>query len=292
MDENALISALQDGFPLDTTVVSAVVGALVTTVFLRRDTSVKEFEKIKAGKFNEVIDSLLKSGKMSYLEYYKCNNFLKIAKIADKVFKDTNSAEDWKRDQQYNFDWFVRFFEYASSIGNEEMQRVWGSVLAGEINAPGRTSFSLLHSLFMLHQEQANLFGEICKFTMLDDKNLKPHLFLFVATNREMFARRGITPTALKELERLGFIECDFRDEYIFENKKILRTGNKQIIIKGNPDNDNKIKTGNVKLTHDGQVLYSVIDDKFKGYRSDVVNFIIARFLKRKCTVYINGRLV
>lgn len=292
MDENLLISTLQNALAIDSTAVSAVVGALVTTIFLRRDTSVQEFEKVKAGKFDEVIDSLLNSGRMSYLEFYKCKNFLKIAKIADKVFKENNSSENWKRDQQYDFDWFTRFFEYASNISNADMQRIWGSVMAGEINAPGTVSFTLLHSLFMMRKEQATLFGELCKYTLLDIKDLKPQLFIFVSTNRELFARRNITPTSLRELERLGLVECDFRDEYIFKNKKVLRRGNKVIEVYGNANNENKIKAGNVKLTDDGQVLYSVIDEGYRAYRSEIVNFIITRLLKRNCTVYINGRLV
>lgn len=168
------------------------------------------------------------------------------------------------------------------------MQHIWGAILAGEINAPGRTSFSLLHALFVMWQEQAALFGEICKYAFLDAKDLQPQLFLYVAKNRELFARRGITPTSLKELERLGLIECDFQSEFIFRNKKILRVSNKKIEVYGNPDNENKIKVGNVKFTDEGQVLYGVIRDRFGAYRSDIVNFIIVRLLKRKCTIYIS----
>ena len=59
--------------------VNVITGSLFTAVFLRKNTATQEFEKIKAGRFQEVADKLLESGKMTYTEYYKANNFLKIA---------------------------------------------------------------------------------------------------------------------------------------------------------------------------------------------------------------------
>ena len=41
----------------------------------------------------------------------------------------------------------------------------------------------------------------------------------------------------------------------------MLRAGNKQIIIYGDPNNLKKVKTGNAKLTEDGYALYSIIDE-------------------------------
>lgn len=291
MDSNALISALQNGLAIESSAVSAIVGALITTIFLRRDTSVQEFEKVKAGMFEDVIESLLKSGKMSYMEFYKCKNFLQIAKIADRVYKEEYS-DNTEKETEHDFDWFARFFEYASNIGNEEMQLIWGAIMAGEINAPGKTSFSLLHALFMMRKEQIDLFGEVCKFSMLDVEDLKPQLFVYLAAHRDMFKRRGITPSSLKGLERLGLIECDFKNGYIFENKKVLRAGNKQIIIYGNPSDFKKVKVGNAKLTEDGYALYSMIDATYKKYRADYVNFIIECLHAHGCTIYVNGKLL
>ena len=291
MDGNALISAIQNGLSIDSSAVSAVVGALITTIFLRRDTSVQEFEKVKAGMFEDVIESLLKSGKMSYMEFYKCKNFLQIAKIADRIYKEEYS-DSGEKETEHDFDWFARFFEYASNIGNEGMQLVWGAIMAGEINAPGKTSFSLLHALFMMRKDQINLFSEVCKFSMLDIEDLKPQLFVYLATHRDMFKRRGITPSSLKELERLGLVECDFKNGYIFENKKILRAGNKQITIYGNPSDFKKVKVGNAKLTEDGYALYSMIDGTYKKYRADYVNFIIECLHAYGCKIYVNGKLL
>ena len=38
-------------------------------------------------------------------------------------------------------DWTARFFQYAQDISKEEMQQIWSSILAGEVESPG-TNFS------------------------------------------------------------------------------------------------------------------------------------------------------
>lgn len=290
MDGNTLIEVIKSGIPMINSSLSAIVGAVVTTLFLRRNTRVTEFEKIKAGKFSELIDELLKNGKMSYLEYYKCTNFLQIAQKADTMYQEKESTEP----KYYDFDWFIRFFEYSSNVSNDDMQALWAKILAGEVQNPNSTSITLLNTLSMMRQEQAQFFCNISRFALMDmdiSKNLA-HLLIFVSTNREAYERENITPTTLKNLERLGLLECNFLDEYVFMNKKIFRTGNKIITVYGDPSNQGKIKAGNIKFSEDGQLLYSALDNDLKRYRGDILDFTITRFQKRNCRVTINGREV
>lgn len=288
MDGNALIEIIKGGLPIFNSTVSAIAGAVVTTLFLRKNTSTTEFEKIKAGKFKDVIDNLLDNGKMSYLEYYKCKNFLQIAQKADNMCGEESTAPQGFHD----FDWFIRFYEYASNIGNEEMQILWAKVLAGEVQRPNTTSVTLLHTLSMMQQEQALAFRNVSRFALMDINDDFAHLLLFISTNRESYEKENITPTLLKELERLDLIECTFSDEYIFKQKKVFRAGNKVITIYGDPENYGKIKAGNVKFTRDGQLLYSALDKDSKRYRSDILDFTITKFQRRNCRVIINDREV
>lgn len=288
MEQNSLINLLKNSMTFVSSSVSAVVGALVTTLFLRKNTETNEFEKIKAGKFEEVANELLDSGKMTYLEYYKCKNFLKIAKLADKKLQEESSFEENTSEKAYDFDWFVRFYDYSSNVSDEQMQKLWSSILAGEVKNPGTTSISLMHALSMMRQDQAMFFCNISRFVLKDIKTYEPHLLLFVSSNREAYKSSGITPAALKELEHLGLVECDFATEYIFIKKKMFRSGNKIITVYGDPNNDNKIKAGNVNFTKDGKLLYAIIDDSFKRYRNDILNFTIKKFTYRNCQVKVN----
>lgn len=60
---------------------------------------------MKAGKYSEALDDLLENGKITYFELYKCQNFLKIAKIADEYHQEKQEEES----KFFDFDWFMRF---------------------------------------------------------------------------------------------------------------------------------------------------------------------------------------
>lgn len=288
MDGNALIEVIKSGVPVLNSSISAIAGAIVTTLFLRKNTLTAEFEKIKAGKFSEVIDDLLDSGKMSYFEYYKCKNFLEIAQKADELHSDDGTIDSSHVDD--DFDWFIRFFDYASNISYDEMQILWAHVLAREVESPNTTSLTLLHTLSMMRREQALAFRNIARFALMDITGDFSHLLLFVSSNREAYEKENITPTILKDIERLGLIECNFTEEYVFRRKKVFRTGNKAVTVYGDSHNQHKIKAGNVKFTKDGQLLYSVLDSDSRRYRSDILDFTITRFKNRNCQVVINER--
>lgn len=173
MDENTLIEVIKSGLSLANSSISAIVGAVITTLFLRKNTQTTEFEKIKAGKFSEVVDQLLNSGKMSYLEYYKCKNYLDIAKKADIKLSEINKFADNSESShnEYNFDWFIRFFEAAGNISNEEMKTLWASVLAGEVHQSGSFSLRTLDTLYNMTPYEAELFADISRI-ILDDSFL------------------------------------------------------------------------------------------------------------------------
>lgn len=288
MDEIMPNEFLENGLSLTSASISSVVGAIIGTLFLRKNTKTSEFEKIKAGKFNVVIDQLLESGDMTYLEYYKCNNFLEIAKKADLHIQKVHANDTEHQNQIYDFDWFVKFYDYAGNISNSEIQELWALILAREITSPHQIPLSLLHSLSIMRSEQANLFCNISRFALRDIKSEEAHLLIFISSNREAYKDSGITPSLLKEIERLGLIECDFKSEYIFLNKKAFKTGNKIITVYGDPNNENKIKSGNVCFTKDGQLLYSILEGDYKNYRSDILDFTLSKFSLRNCNIQIN----
>lgn len=287
MNENALIEVLKGGISTMGSSVSAVVGAIITTLFLRKNTETTEFEKIKAGRFESVIDKLLDSGRMSYLEYYKCKNFLMIAKKADEMYTEDQNSHH----KEYDFDWFIRFYDYSSNISDQEMQDFWARLLAKEIENPKSVSLTLLHALFMMRQEQAHSFCNISQFAFMDASNKLAHLLLFISTNKKAYLGDGITHEKLKELERLGLVECSFSKEYHFNSKVKFRTGNRIVTVYGNPKN-NKILAGNTIFTKDGQRLYSLLDREIKMYNADILDFAITSFKTRGCRVIINDKEV
>lgn len=153
-----MINIFENGVTYFQPALSTVVGAVLSTLFLKRNTSQPEFEKIKAGKFNEVVDFLLDTGKMSYLEYYKCRNFLNVAKIASRYEEEFKEFKTNQESGSFEFDWFIRFFDSVGNISNAEMQNLWARILAGEIHNHGTFSLRTLETLRNMNQEEAILF--------------------------------------------------------------------------------------------------------------------------------------
>ena len=122
MDEfNSLIEIIDKALPMLQSGIPAITGGFLTAMFLRGNTRRQEFEKIKLGKMNEAINDLVDSRELTLTELMKCRNLLKIAKMADEEYaKDNRRVET--ESPIFDFDWFLRFFESAGNISNEDMQ--------------------------------------------------------------------------------------------------------------------------------------------------------------------------
>ena len=178
--------------------VSAIVGAIMTAVFLRRNTETQEFEKIKANKFAEVVDDLLESGKMTLTEYYKTKNFLDIAKIADGMVQKKNNKTNGK---QYSFDWFIRYYEASGNISDKEMQILWAKILAGEIEKPSSYSLRTLDVLRNMSKEEAECFVKICNTSI----KIESEKYVIPA-DQDYLSKNGIDYSDILMLEEIGLI--------------------------------------------------------------------------------------
>lgn len=158
MDIGTALELFQGAWPSVQPALSTVFGALVANLFLKSNTSKAEIERLKQAKFSKIADQLLEDGYITHLEYYKCRNFNKIAQKADEVYrKQDTHREPNSSDTTFSLDWFVRFFEDAGNIGDEQMQELWAKVLAGEIDHPGTFSLRALDVLRNLSREEAEV---------------------------------------------------------------------------------------------------------------------------------------
>src|SRR5712692_1338799 len=66
--------------------------------------------------------------------------------------------------QNVEDDWITNFFEKSRIISDEQMQRLWSGVLAGEANSPGTFSKRTVNLLADLDKGDAELFMRLCSF--------------------------------------------------------------------------------------------------------------------------------
>jgi len=162
-DFSTIVSIVREALPLVQSAVPAIVGGFITAMFMRGNTSRAEFEKLKAGKFSDAVDSLVESRELTLTELVKCKNLIRIAEIADREYakKATDEAKSSKENREWDFDWFLHFFEAAGNVSNEDMQKIWAKLLAGEVENCGRYSVRSITRLSNLSAFEAQLFQQI-----------------------------------------------------------------------------------------------------------------------------------
>ena len=73
-------------------------------------------------------------------------------------------------------DWIARFFDGAQDVSSEELQKLWGRILAGEVKSPGQTSLRTLSILRDMTQSEAQDFSKLTRFriiTFIFDKGVQ-----------------------------------------------------------------------------------------------------------------------
>lgn len=68
-------------------------------------------------------------------------------------------------------DWMNRFLNVTQDVSEDQMQEVWGKVLAGEVNKPGTFSLRTMELLKNLSKGEAELFRQYVQFRVTVDDN-------------------------------------------------------------------------------------------------------------------------
>lgn len=69
-------------------------------------------------------------------------------------------------DAKVNDDWLYRWRDSASQVSTEELQNLWGRLLAGEVKAPGTYSLRTLEFLRNLSQQEAEEVSKLSQFVI------------------------------------------------------------------------------------------------------------------------------
>lgn len=69
-------------------------------------------------------------------------------------------------DREVDDDWLFAWRDYAGKVSTEDLQRLWGSVLAGEIKSPGNYSLRTLEFLKTLSKPEAEKIGNLARYTI------------------------------------------------------------------------------------------------------------------------------
>lgn len=111
-------------------------------------------------------------------------------------------------------DWMANFIECCKDVGRDEVQALWGKLLAGEVTEPGAFSRRALNALKLLSGSDAALFTIIgFRVWRLNDW---PVLFIPGNPHNKWPSECPFRWSDVKTLEDIGFVEAEIIDEHHF----------------------------------------------------------------------------
>lgn len=100
--------------------------------------------------------------RLAYQELTKQKN---IESVVDHAYEQLKDEADVPNNP-VDTDWINRFFNAVAEVSSEDMQRIWGKILAGEVKQPGSFSLRTLQVIKNINKEEALLFEKIAPFVM------------------------------------------------------------------------------------------------------------------------------
>lgn len=199
--------------------------------------------------------------------FKKIKNQTNIVEIATKSAKQ---GTDFTDNSGVSEEWLDRFMDSAGFVSSEEMQLIWGKILASEFENPGSTPPNMIRILSEITPSLAKAFRLICSMTIWimplnengDIQDAVQKMIVPYNVNDDKFREIGVNFNVLNELEALGVIRFDSLAGYISKgitNDTILICVGDKIdkIIEHEKD---QFPIGNVIFTSVGEVLKSITD--------------------------------
>ena len=164
---------------------------------------------LKDNRFSDFIRIITRDRKMSGKEYYQWCNVLKIsAKAQDELYSDMLGGKELEISSGYDIDWYMHFFDCAGSVSNEDMQRLWAKMLAGELKSPGHFSRKTLRTLLDMDPRIASCFERAAEIVVTDTDRATDVPFIF-ETNQlksDINSKYNIFETDLRSLIDYGLV--------------------------------------------------------------------------------------
>lgn len=138
------------------------------------------------------------TARLQYQELHQQQNVEAVCANAAEELAQENSVPEEKPEPE----WISRFMDISSGISTEELQYLWGRILAGEIKRPGSFSLRTLDVLRNLSRKEAENFVKLGNYILRSgDKYvyLDPKAFIFTKDS-------GLTFLDLLALKDAGLI--------------------------------------------------------------------------------------
>ena len=186
-------------------------------------------------------------------------------------------------------DFLNSFEEEARHKSSEEMQLLFGRILAGEIRKPGAFSIRTLKVLGEVEQGVAILFKRVCSLSVCQAEGMVRDArvcSLGGKAGENALGKYGLSFDQLNILDEYGLIisDLDCRFPYIFDGHPITfqHQGRAWGLLPA-PDRKNgeEFLVSGVGLSRTGRELFPIVDqDRAEGYTEDLKRFFATQNLQ------------
>lgn len=209
------------------------------------------------------------SSRLAYQEIAKQQN---IEAVADKAYEELENETEMNT-EDVDQDWVLRLFSSVENISDEEMQKIWGHVLAGEIKSPNSYSYRTLERLKNMSRQEAEIFVKVASLALRNDGAC------FVIGDDTILNKYDVYFSQLLALEECGLMTA----QTLSLNLKLMQGSpsviyNSKIVgvIKNNGNNEERKMTVQVYVfTESGkQLMKAVHFDSNREYAIECFNSI------------------
>jgi uncharacterized repeat protein (TIGR03899 family) len=162
--------------------------------------------------------------RLNFQEAKKQLNIENVTAFAAEELKNEQPVTDEPLDE----DWTTRFFKIAEEVSNEEMQALWGKILAGEIKQPKSYSLRTLELIRNLSKSEADTFMKVANYA--------------IKSGGKNYLYKGNDDKAMKEKYNISYMDIALLTEIgliqpgDFVNHKLLQQtiDSQRVFIAGN----------------------------------------------------------
>lgn len=174
----------------------------------------------------------------------------------------SNAAEELSGKQQVakepvDADWATRFINIAKEIRSDDMQHIWGKILAGEIENPGSFSLRTLDCIRNISQTEAMAFQRMAPLL------IQSGVDVFISSNTELLSEYGVEFGDALLLDECGLMTSrsmlTMNYPLIKGTKTHIYNQKTLAFIEGNTDKKETVSMGVFLLTKSGRELYDIL---------------------------------
>ncbi len=199
-----------------------------------------------------------------YQETEKQQNIESIILLTAEMITDVQDFSKEPVDKK----WAKRFFEGASEVDDEDTQKLWAKILAGEIEKKGSFSLRTLDILRNLSKEEAELFQKIAPYIIVQGNTT-------CILTIEIYNKGNFSVNDFLKLNEIGLVVSEIKSISFTESYFVL--GNYSLLCKLPPFEEvvphdprsykfaqrNKLELNAYPITSSGQELLKLFSFKF-----------------------------